>query len=213
MVYILPGQIFSTGDELTHLGLHTMVDAAVATSVTAGEFSASSKLIQPLATAPGGTPAEGDVWFDTTLGLWRTRNDDRWDARGCDGRDIGLDRMETGPNLENDTGVLMPAYSVVAIVADSKMKLADFTGSPENIGILQATVPDGSTGLVRLVGVMPVRVRGPIPRSNPIQSSGTYTGQAVAITATDFTAGIDIGIALYDLPASISTLMTCIIWR
>ncbi len=212
MVYIRRGYTLTDGlaNNYNFSTLHALVDSATVTSIAMTEFSSSSHVVQTSGTEPGSDQGDGSLWFDSALGVLRTKNGDaRWDCN------------YVGPEMNNNTGATIPRGTLVVASGDGTIAPC-LTGMwPEALGVLAATAANGADALVISKGLGLARVIGPVTIGNMLIASGTGvfafgSGTMRSIHSTGMsTATLGIGVARCwaSLASGVTALVTCSIWR
>lgn len=211
MVTIAKGFTFSHGvlDQMSYTALHALVDSATVTNIAFSEFASSSHLIQPSATTPASDQGDGSLWYDTTLGLLRTKNGNaRWDC------------PYIGPQMACATGTINKGAWVIP-VADGVMAACATGMWPEILGVATSTVVSGGVGIVRAKGLGEGLFIGPLTIGDVVISGGATpfsfgTGYARSLHSTGITTatlGMPIGMVLGSLASGTTGLRNVIVWR
>lgn len=190
--------------------LHALVDAATVTSITLSELATAAHPIQYSATTPVADQGDGSYWFDTTLGILRQKNNNtRWDG------------IYSGAEMDNATGAALAQGSWVIIDGDRSVDLCATGMWPETLGVVLATIANGTSGIVATHGIRLARLVGPVTMGDVIVTAGTNVvafgaGVARTLHSTGMsvaTLGVPCGQALGSLATGVTGLVTCSIWR
>ena len=207
MVTISAGYTYSdtSGDpnnEVNASNLHTLVDGAVISSIQKSEFLGTTKVIDVSGSQPS-SPSDGDMWYDTSLSIFRLRRYSEYDSPG-----VGFEG-------QNEIGYTIPRGAVCVVRGGIRHIEPCMTGLLEEVcGVTSASVLDGSDVFVWSHGIAAVLVTGGASPGD-LLSSSVFTGKAIvthALTSThDARPGQEIGIALATLVGS--GLVTAMIFR
>ena len=163
MVTIAKGFTFSHGvlDQMSYTALHALVDSATVTNLVMSEFSSSSHLVQVSATTPSSDQGDGSFWYDSTLGILRSKNANaRWDC------------PYVGPEMACATGTIRKG-EWVTVTGDGTVA-ACLTGMwPDVLGLAVSTAVSGGKLIVRQKGLGECLVIGPVTIGNVAISAGT----------------------------------------
>lgn len=206
------GFTFTTGvfEQASYTALHALVGSALVTAIPLSEFATTTRPHQISATAPSSDQGDGSLWFDSTLNVYR--------VKGLAGWNGALD-----VDANNQTGATIPKGSwVVNSGANSRVAPGATHRWPEVLGVLTATMADASHDLVLKKGIQLGLVLGPVTAGDYLVLAGsTFTtyGAGYAVSATlggsgsmTFTAGIKVGIALANISAATTGLVTCMVF-
>jgi len=210
-MFIDPGFDFQDNvvGNMSSTGLGAFMASALVTSIQITELRATAKIVLVSATTPAGNQGEGSLWFDTTLNMLRVLNGTRWDC------------PYVGPEMENSSGVLINSAMWVVASGDGTIAACATGAWPEVLGVAIANQANGVKGLTARRGIGRTRCRGPLSYGDVLISAtqaqgfggvGYAVGATLVFGFTNFTAGLDIGMALGAL-ANTTGLVTCMIWR
>lgn len=212
MSTINKGYTFSTGPSpaCNYTALAALMASALVTSIPLSEFASSSRVHQISATTPGSDQGDGATWYDTTLGTYRQKGVAGW-----------YKTLE--PEMENQTGSTLPQGMWVVNSGSYRVAMGATHRWPEVLGVLIATLTNTSKGFVATSGIARALVVGPCTAGDYLvlagegYTSGSTAGYAVSATLGPSgnllcTLGIERGIALGNMSAGVSGLMTCIIF-
>ena len=213
MSVITRGFTFTDGilDQMTNEALHTLIDGATVTAIALTEFATTSHLIQVSASTPGSDQGDGSLWYDSTLGLLRQKNQNtRWDC------------AYLGPELSSSSGTIPKGAWVVAS-GDHTITVCATGRWPEVLGVAMTTAVSGGKTLVAAKGLQSALVIGPFSPGDVLVAAGHAfsafgDGYAVGIkqTASGSTAatlGIPVGQVLGSAATGVTALRSVIIWR
>ncbi len=211
MSTIARGYTFTNGitDQVTYTTLHALVDAATVTSIPLSEFASESHLIQVSASTPSSDQGDGSLWYDTALGIFRTKNGNaRWDA------------PYVGPQMTNPAGTIPKGAWVVAS-GSATITMCPTGMLGEVLGVALNTLVSGASGIIATKGMFPVLAIGPCTIGDVLISAGATpfsfgAGYARTFHATGIssaTLGVGIGQILGSLASGITGLATAMIWR
>ena len=212
MVYIRRGYTLTDGlaNNYNYSTLHALVDNAAVTAIAMTEFSTAAHVVQVSGTTPASDQGDGSLWYDSALGIMRTKNNNaNWDCNYL------------GPEMTNNTGSTIPLGTVVVASGDRTMAPC-LTGMwPEALGVLLATTTNGSNGIVVSKGMALARLIGPCTIGNALVVTGTVvhafgSGTMRSLVSTGMstaTLGVCIGRTWGSLGAGVTGLVTCSIWR
>lgn len=188
--------------------LHGLVDNATATNIGLTEFATSAHLVQVAASVPASDQGEGSFWFDSTLGILRSKNANRQDC------------PYVGPEMLNSTGSTIPQGAWV--VANGSGTIAPCTTHawPEVLGVLTATVVNGAKAVVRTKGIGLAMIVGPCTIGDVLISAGhvnpSYGDQRARSLHSSGLSTATLGVAIGQVFVQLGTttgLATCMIWR
>lgn len=188
--------------------LHALVDNATVTAITLSEFATTAHLIQVSATTPVADQGNGSLWFDSTLGIMRVKNaDTRWDCQYI------------GPEMQNSTGSTIPKGAWVVVAGAGTISPCNTAYWPETLGVLTATLTNGSKGIVRTRGIGEALVFGPCTIGDTLITAGhndisadLYARSLHSTGVSAATLGIPVGMVFAQVGAT-TALATCAIWR
>jgi hypothetical protein len=203
---IVPGYSFTDGlsEDGSALHLAQFLTSCLITGFALTHFDVDSHVVQPSASTPGSDQGEGSYWFDTTNGLFRVKNDTRWDS------------PHLGPGLTNSFGVTMPKGAIVVTPSAGNMVPCQTLAWPEHLGVLLATAINGSKMVIQGSGLVRMLCRGPMRYGDVLVQDTALAGHAIAATLligyTCATYGIDLGMCLSTLNTGVTGLITCLAW-
>lgn len=210
-MFVSPGFTFMDNvvAQMSHTALGAFMASANVTAIAISELRATAHVVLVSATTPSSNQGQGTLWFDTTLNLLRVLNDTRWDC------------PYVGPELQNTSGVTVNSASWVVGTGDNTYSMCSTRAWPEVLGVAVSTAPNTIKSLIARAGIGRTRCVGPLSYGDILISAGTadaFGGAGYAMGATvvygftNFTAGIEIGMALGVL-GNTTGLVTCMIWR
>ena len=210
MVNIVAGFTFTDSGEITdhtNVNSHSLITSATVSAITVPEFSSDAKLVLNSASAPATLQGgEGDS------SLWWNSVDEEF--RKNDGTGV-WDDLVLGPQMNNDTGNTLAQGRVVQVSSDRDISPTHSLGHAEVLGVLLATATDSSVANVGRFGLHLVSVEGPVDRGDHLIASDV-TGFAKSGTFLDgtqtFTAGVSFAIALTEVSAGATALVTALMW-
>jgi hypothetical protein len=199
-------------NDYTNTHLHMLVDNATVTSIPLSEFATSSKLIQVSATTPVSDQGDGSLWYDSALGILRTKNaNTRWDCQYM------------GPEMTNSGGTwgTLPKGTLVVTNGDNTVAPCVTGMWPEALGVLVSTLVSGAKGIVQTKGDSLVRVFGPvtigdvlISGGNVVFAGGSGTSRTLHATGVSTaTMGVAIGQAFGSCASGFTALISARMWR
>lgn len=203
---IVPGYTFSDGvaDDGSASHLSQFFTSCIVTGIAMSDFGAGAHVVQISATQPASDQGEGSLWFDTTLGLFRVKDDTHWDC------------PYVGPALQNDQGSTIKQGSAVVVSGDGTMR-ACLTGPYSDVvGFVTGDVANGDVGVVKQSGLTQLLIRGPCAYGEDLVTDnalpGYLRGATFYIGVLAYTGGFECAIALGSL-GNTTGLITGMAWR
>lgn len=210
MSTILRGFTFGTNATAHNVDLHALVDNAVVTSIPMSEFAAAAHVVQVDTGPPGADQGEGALWWDSVLGMLRSKQgvaSTRNDALGV------------GPGMLNASGSTIITGALVVASANNEISPCMTAAWPEVLGSTVSAVANSARTIVRKTGIGTVAVAGPVTIGDTLIAAGQYTSwssgrarSSKAFGSTLVTLGVEIGISLSQI-GSTTGLATYLAWR
>lgn len=212
MAYITRGYTLTDGlaNNYNYTTLHALVDSATVTAIAFSELSTLAHTIQVSASVPVSDQGDGSLWYDSTLGIMRTKNGNAsWDCQYI------------GPEMQNTTGSTLPKGALVVATGERTIAMCNTGMWPEAIGVLTATLTNNSKGIVRSKGIGQALVVGPTTIGNTLISAGHgvfafadgYMRSVVSTGMSNVTLGVAVGVVWAQVASGVTALATCSIWR
>jgi hypothetical protein len=207
-MFIAPGFTFTdnTQDQGSASAFQSFMASANVTSIALADLRASAHAVQTSATTPASNQGAGSLWFDSTLNIFRQLDSTRWDC------------PYQGAGMTNNTGATIPQGAWVVASADNAISMCASNLLGEIAGVMTAAVLNGAVGVVQRTGIVQARCAGPLSYGDVLVSAVAFGGNGYAKGATtvfgftNFTGGLEIGMALGTL-GNTTGLVTCMAWR
>ena len=183
--------------------LSALVASATVTSIPMSAFATTAHVVQVSATTPASDQGEGSLWYDSALGILRQNNGDaRWDC------------PYVGAQMLNNTGSTIRPGALVVVSAAGEVSMCATALWPDTLGVLTATLANGTRGIIRSKGSGQGLVFGPVTMGDFLFSRPTgYFFSLHATGITTATLGVCAAKSLSSCASGATLLANLILMR